>query len=57
MAISEGGPIFLKAVDTSGEIKSKHYITERTAEVIKKVGEENVYKLLKIMLVYAKVLE
>lgn len=47
MAISEGGPIFLKAVDTSGEIKSKHYIIERTTEVIKKVGGKNVVQVIK----------
>lgn len=44
MAISEGGPIFLKA--TSSEIKSKHYIADKMAEVIKEVGEENVVQVI-----------
>ncbi|XP_058761845.1 uncharacterized protein LOC131635251 [Vicia villosa] len=46
MAISEGGPVFLKVVDTSGEIKSKHYIADRMAELIQEVGEENVIQVI-----------
>ncbi|XP_058735751.1 uncharacterized protein LOC131607810 [Vicia villosa] len=46
MAISDGGLVFLKVVDTSSEIKSKHYIVDRMAGVIQEVGEENVIQVI-----------
>ncbi|KAF1895909.1 hypothetical protein Lal_00033972, partial [Lupinus albus] len=46
MATSEGSPIFLNFVDASEDIKSKYYIIDRMAEVIKEVGEENVVQVI-----------
>nr|KYP55834.1 hypothetical protein KK1_002059 [Cajanus cajan] len=34
MATSEGGPIFLKAINASDEIKNKHYMADKMIEVI-----------------------
>nr|KYP40472.1 hypothetical protein KK1_038197 [Cajanus cajan] len=46
MAISEGGPIFLKAINVSDEIKNKHYMANKMIEVIKEVGEQNVVQII-----------
>eukprot|EP00268_Persea_americana_P064083 TRINITY_DN8394_c0_g1_i1.p1 TRINITY_DN8394_c0_g1~~TRINITY_DN8394_c0_g1_i1.p1 ORF type:complete len:495 (-),score=69.08 TRINITY_DN8394_c0_g1_i1:901-2232(-) len=41
MAVTEGGPMFLKAVDCSGETKDKYFIANLMKEVINDVGHEN----------------
>nr|KYP42848.1 hypothetical protein KK1_035735 [Cajanus cajan] len=46
MATSEGGPIFLKAINASDEIKNKHYMADKMIEVIKEVGEQNVVQII-----------
>lgn len=46
MAITEGGPMFLKAVNCSGEIKDKYFIFELMKEVIAEVGHEHVIQVI-----------
>ncbi|KAK8930493.1 hypothetical protein KSP39_PZI016120 [Platanthera zijinensis] len=46
MAASEDGPVFLKAVDASGEYKDRHYIAKLMIEVINEVGAENVIQVI-----------
>ncbi|XP_077251746.1 uncharacterized protein LOC143890963 [Tasmannia lanceolata] len=42
MAVTEGSPMFFKAVFCSGETKDKHFIANLLKEVIMEVGHENV---------------
>nr|XP_023920608.1 uncharacterized protein LOC112032107 [Quercus suber] len=42
MVVSDGGPVFIKAVDGSGEFKDKHYITGVLKDAIKEIGHEKV---------------
>ncbi|XP_038891577.1 uncharacterized protein LOC120080967 [Benincasa hispida] len=46
MEITEGGPMFLKAVDCSGETKDKYFIANLMKEVINEVGHENVIQII-----------
>ncbi|KAG5532188.1 hypothetical protein RHGRI_026721 [Rhododendron griersonianum] len=46
MAVTEGGPMFLKAVDCSGETKDKYFICELMREVIEEVGPDNVVQVI-----------
>nr|KYP40723.1 hypothetical protein KK1_037941 [Cajanus cajan] len=46
MTTSEGGLIFLKAINASDEIKNKHYMTDKMIQVIKEVGEQNVVQII-----------
>lgn len=47
MAVSESGPMFLKAVDCSGQIKDKFFIFNLLKEVIKEVGgPQNVVQVI-----------
>ena len=46
MAASEGGPIFLKAIDGSKEYKDKHYIASLVKDVINEVGSQNVVQII-----------
>eukprot|EP00268_Persea_americana_P006990 TRINITY_DN12554_c0_g1_i1.p1 TRINITY_DN12554_c0_g1~~TRINITY_DN12554_c0_g1_i1.p1 ORF type:complete len:113 (-),score=18.75 TRINITY_DN12554_c0_g1_i1:183-521(-) len=46
MAVTESGPMFLKAVDCSGEIKDKYFIYGLLKEVIEDVGPQNVIKVI-----------
>ena len=51
MAISDGGPVFIKAIDGSGEFKDKHYIVGVLKDAIKDIGHEKVAKSSLIILV------
>ena len=42
MAINENGPIFLKSIDGSGDIKDKYLIAKHMRDVIMEVGQKNV---------------
>ncbi|KAF8400496.1 hypothetical protein HHK36_013794 [Tetracentron sinense] len=46
MAASENGPVFLKAVDATDEVKSAEYVGKLFLEVISEVGHENVVQLI-----------
>lgn len=46
IAMTEGGPMFLKAINTEGEVKSKEYIFDRLKEVIEEVGSKNVVQVI-----------
>ena len=46
MAVTEGGPMFLKAVDCSGQTKDKHFIAGILREVIEEVGPNNVVQVI-----------
>ena len=46
MAVTEGGPMFLKAVDCSGETKDKYFIANLMKEVILEVGAKNVVQVI-----------
>ena len=51
MVVSDGGPIFIKAIDGSGEFKDKHYIVGVLKDAIKDIGHEKVAKSSLIILV------
>ncbi|KAK9995074.1 hypothetical protein SO802_024777 [Lithocarpus litseifolius] len=40
MAVSDGGPVSIKAIDGSGEFKDKHYIAGVLKDAIKEIGHE-----------------
>ena len=42
MAVSDGGLVFIKAIDGSGEFKDKHYIAGVLKDVIKEIGHEKI---------------
>ncbi|CAN6182580.1 unnamed protein product, partial [Urochloa humidicola] len=46
LAISEGGPMFLKAINAEGEVKSMQYIAEKLIAVIEEVGSKNVVQVI-----------
>nr|XP_023915897.1 uncharacterized protein LOC112027463 [Quercus suber] len=46
MAISDGGLVFIKAVDGSGEFKDKHYIAGVLKDAIKEIGHEKVVQVI-----------
>ncbi|XP_049936769.1 uncharacterized protein LOC126410604 [Nymphaea colorata] len=46
IATSANGPIFLKAIDASGEYKSAEYLKGLFMEIIEEVGKENVVQLI-----------
>ncbi|CAL5330067.1 unnamed protein product [Camellia sinensis] len=46
MAASESGPMFIKAVDCSGETKDKYFIANLMKEVINEVGPSNVVQVI-----------
>ncbi|KAG5521605.1 hypothetical protein RHGRI_033985 [Rhododendron griersonianum] len=46
MAVTEGGPMFLKDVDCSGDTKDKYFICELLRDVIEEVGPENVVQVI-----------
>ncbi|XP_012854393.1 PREDICTED: uncharacterized protein LOC105973898 [Erythranthe guttata] len=46
MVFSESGPMFVKAVDCSGEIKDKQFIAKLLKEVIHEVGHEKVVQVI-----------
>ena len=46
MAVSDGGPVFIKANDGSGEFKDKHYIAGVLKDAIKEIGHEKVVQVI-----------
>nr|XP_023873559.1 uncharacterized protein LOC111986170 [Quercus suber] len=46
MAVSDGGPVFIKAVDGSGEFKDKHYIARVLKDAIKEIGHEKIVQVI-----------
>ncbi|XLS80088.1 hypothetical protein HN51_064313 [Arachis hypogaea] len=46
MAVTESGPMFLKAVDCSDEIKDKDYVAKQIRDVIREVGLSNVVQIM-----------
>ena len=46
MAVTEGGPMFLKAVDCSDETKNKYFIANLMKEFINEVGHENAIQII-----------
>ncbi|KAE8793328.1 hypothetical protein D1007_32029 [Hordeum vulgare] len=46
MAVAESGPMFLKAINTEGEVKSKQFIFEKMKEVVEDIGYENVVQVI-----------
>ncbi|XP_023886330.2 uncharacterized protein LOC111998465 [Quercus suber] len=46
MAISDGGPVFIKAIDGLGEFKDKHYIVGVLKDAIKDIGHEKVVQVI-----------
>ena len=46
MVVTEGGPMFLKAVDCSGEVNDKFFIFGLLKEVILEVSPENVVQVI-----------
>ncbi|XP_030964490.1 uncharacterized protein LOC115985717 [Quercus lobata] len=46
MAVSDGGPVFVKAIDGSGEFKDKHYIAGVLKDAIKEIGHEKVVQVI-----------
>ena len=46
MAVSDGGPVFIKAIDGSGEFKDKHYIVGVLKDAIKEIGHEKVVQVI-----------
>ncbi|KAI8567563.1 hypothetical protein RHMOL_Rhmol02G0131600 [Rhododendron molle] len=46
MVVTEGGPMFVKAVDCSGDTKNKYFICKLLKEVIEEVGPENVVQVI-----------
>nr|XP_007132377.1 hypothetical protein PHAVU_011G089700g [Phaseolus vulgaris]ESW04371.1 hypothetical protein PHAVU_011G089700g [Phaseolus vulgaris] len=46
MAITESGPMFLKSIDWSGEIKDKEFIAKHMRDVIMEVGHNNVVQII-----------
>ncbi|KAK4592402.1 hypothetical protein RGQ29_016798 [Quercus rubra] len=46
MAVSDEGPVFIKAIDGSGELKDKHYIAGVLKDAIKEIGHEKVVQVI-----------
>ncbi|XP_022863377.1 uncharacterized protein LOC111383494 [Olea europaea var. sylvestris] len=46
MAVTESGPMFLKAVDCSGETKDKYFIANLIKEVINEIGCEKMVQVI-----------
>ena len=46
MVVSDGGPVFIKIIDGSGEFKDKHYIAWVLKDAIKEIGHEKVVQVI-----------
>ncbi|XP_058009561.1 uncharacterized protein LOC110640551 [Hevea brasiliensis] len=46
MVVSESGPMFIKSVDCSGEVKDKQFIANLLKEVIDEVGHQKVVQVI-----------
>ena len=51
MVASDGGPVFIKAIDGSGEFKDKPFIAVVLKDATKEIGHEKLSKSSLIMLV------
>ena len=55
MAIIESGPMFLKSIDGSSEIKYKDFITKQMRDIITEVGQKNAVQIITNSAVLRKV--
>ena len=46
MAVTDGGLVFIKAIDGSDEFKDKHYIDGVLKDAIKEIGHEKVVQVI-----------
>ena len=46
MAASDGGQVFVKAIDASSEYKDKHFIVGLLKDAIKEIGHEKVVQVI-----------
>ena len=46
MVVSDGGLVFIKAIDGSGEFKDKHYIAKVLKDAIKGSGHEKAVQVI-----------
>ena len=46
MVVSDEDPVFIKAIDGSGEFKDKHYIAGVLKDTIKEIGHEKVVQVI-----------
>ena len=46
MVASNGGPMFIKAIDGSSEYKNKNFIVELLKDAIKEIGHEKVVQVI-----------
>lgn len=46
LAVTEDGPMFLRAINTEGISKTKEYIAEKMLAVIDEVGAQNVVQVI-----------
>ena len=46
MVVSDGGLVFINAIDGSGEFKDKHYIARVLKDAIKDIGHEKVVQVI-----------
>ena len=46
MVVSNGGPVFMKAIDGSGEFKDKHYIARVLKDAMKEIGHEKIIQVI-----------
>ncbi|XP_050205791.1 uncharacterized protein LOC126655601 isoform X1 [Mercurialis annua] len=46
MVVSDSGPMFIKVVDCSGEVKDKHFIADLLKEVIDEIGHQSVVQII-----------
>ena len=46
MVVSDGDPVFIKAINGSGEFKDKHYIAVVLKDAIKEIGHEKVVQVI-----------
>jgi len=46
MTVTESGPMFLKSIDASDEIKDKDFIARHMRDVIVEVGSNNVVQII-----------
>ena len=46
MAVSESGPMFLKAINCEGETKNKHFIDDWLINTVQEIGPQKVVKVI-----------
>ena len=46
MAVLEGGPMFLKAINCEGETKDKHFISDLLINTIQEIGPQKVVQVI-----------